>query len=375
MSVPFVDLAIQHKSLSYEIEKKLAACFKTCDFILGEEVQQFEEEFARFCGATYGIGVASGTEALHLALKACGVKRGDEVITVTHTFIATVLAISQTGAQPVLVDADQKTHTIDVSKIESAISPRTRAIVPVHLYGHPADMDPLLQIAEVYQLKVIEDACQAHGAVYKGRRVGSLGDAGCFSFYPSKNLGAYGDGGMILTNSEELAQEIRLLRDYGQIRKYHHEIKGFNSRLDTIQASILLVKLKKLEEWNRVRRQHAELYTQLLQETDLILPEPAPYGEHVYHLYVVRSPQRDALAHHLKARGIATGIHYPIPIHLQNAYQELRYRPGDFPIAESYAQTVLSLPMYPELRTDQIQYIAESIREFALLKRELKEQS
>ena len=304
-------------------------------------------------------GLPDDAAAQPLAPDTC---QGDEVITVANTFIATALAVSHTGARPVLVDADPETYNIDVSGMERAITSLTKAIIPVHLYGQPADMGPILVIARRHGLIVIEDACQAHGARYRGKRVGSLGDAAAFSFYPAKNLGAYGDGGMIVTADERLVDRLRLLRNYGQRDKYQHEIQGFNRRLDTFQAAMLRVKLRHLDAWNAARRRHAQLYTHLLERSGLGLPVEADYAESVWHLYVVQSEERQALSAHLSEHGISTGIHYPIPVHLQPAYRELGYKRGDFPVSERCADRILSLPMYPELTADQIGDVSDMIR-------------
>jgi len=362
--IPFVDLAAQYNSIAEEVGAAISHVLRRTDYILGQDVDLFEEEFAAFCEAEYAIGVDTGTSALELALRAYEIGPGDEVITVANTFMATVLAISYTGAAPVLVDVDPRTYTLAVEQLETAITQRTRAIIPVHLYGQPADMDPTLEIARRHDLVVIEDACQAHGARYKRRRVGSLGHAAAFSFYPAKNLGAYGDGGMVVTNDERVADATRMLRNYGQREKYHHVLRGYNRRLDTLQAAALRIKLKHLDAWNAARRRHAGLYNQLLADSEIVTPVEAEYTASVWHLYVVRVAQRNALRAYLAARGIATGIHYPIPVHLQPAYQGLGYRPGDFPVAEQQAQEIVSLPMYAELRPEMIDYVVEAIHAF-----------
>lgn len=364
LQVPFVDLAAQYATIGAEIEAATAKVLQKTDFILGQAVDLFEAEYAAFCEAEYAVGVDTGTSALELILRAYDIGPGDEVITVANTFIATAFAISYAGATPVLVDIDPQTYTMDVSQIEEAITPRTKAIMPVHLYGQVADMDPILEIAQRHNLIVIEDACQAHGARYKGKCAGSLGHAAAFSFYPAKNLGAYGDGGMVVTNDEQVAQAIKMLRHYGQSEKYHHVLQGFNRRLDTLQAAILRVKLQYLAEANAARRQHAESYNELLAKSGLILPVEADYAESVYHLYVVRTENRAALAAYLQEKGIATGIHYPIPVHLQPAYKYLGYTEGDFPVTESYAEQILSLPMYPELSKTLVEYVAQAIEDF-----------
>ncbi len=364
VSVPFVDLTAQRLPIAHELEEALARVMRSNSYILGEEVELFEQEFAAFCGASYAVGVDSGTSALELILRAYGIGPGDEVITAANTFVATTFAISYTGARPVLVDIDPCTYTVDIVQVQEAITPRTRAIMPVHLYGQPADMDPILALARQHNLIVIEDACQAHGARYKGRRVGSLGHAAAFSFYPAKNLGAFGDGGMVVTNDPDIAETIRKLRNYGQSAKYHHELLGYNRRLDTLQAAVLRVKLKYLDEWNAARRAHARLYQQLLGGNGIRLPVEANYAEAVWHLYVIRTVARDKLQAHLKERRIGTGIHYPIPIHLQPAYRDLGYGVGDFPVTEHSAGELLSLPMFAELTPEQIAYVANTIKEF-----------
>lgn len=363
MKVPFVDLQTQFLALREEIMAAVESVMKRSAFILGSEVEEFERNFAAYCGAKYAVGVASGCDALLWALKACGIGPGNEVITVANTFIATVLAISMAGAKPVLVDCLEDTYEIDPSAVERAITPRTKAILPVHLYGQSADMDAIMAIAQRHGLVVIEDAAQAHGAMYKGKMCGTFGKVGCFSFYPGKNLGAYGDGGAIVTNDEQIADRVRMLRNYGQPRKYDHDIIGWNSRLDTIQAAVLNVKLKRLTSWNEARRQHAALYRELLADLPVQLPVEAPNVLHVYHLFVVRVPARDNVLKDLEARGISCGIHYPVPVHLQKAYQHLGYRRGAFPVSEKVAGEILSLPMYPELTPEQIAYVCKQIRE------------
>jgi dTDP-4-amino-4,6-dideoxygalactose transaminase len=362
--VPFVDLSAQYTAIADEMNDAILQVVQDSGFILGRDVGLFEEEFAAFCQAQCAVGVDSGTSALELALRACGIGPGDEVITAANTFIATALAISCTGATPVLVDVDPRTYTMDVSSLERAISTRTRAIIPVHLYGQPADMDPILEIARQRDLIVIEDACQAHGARYKGRRVGSLGHAAAFSFYPAKNLGAYGDGGMVVTNDEQVAESVRMLRNYGQREKYHHVVRGYNRRLDTLQAAVLRVKLQHLDAWNAARRQHARLYGELLAHSPVAVPVEPNYAESVYHLYVIRVEDRDGVSAYLRDKGIATGIHYPIPIHLQPAYRDLGYEEGCFPVTEACAGQILSLPMYAELTPGAVEYVAEAIRDF-----------
>lgn len=355
--IPFVDLKAQYFSIRDEINMAVSNVLESTQFILGNEVAALEEEFAHYCGAAHGIAVNTGTSALHLALLAAGIGPGDEVITVPFTFVATVAAIGYTGATPVFVDIDPVSYTIDVSQIENAITERTKAILPVHLYGQPADMQPILEIAHRYGLKVIEDAAQAHRSEYKGQRVGSIGDLGCFSFYPGKNLGAYGEGGMVVTNNPEYAHTIRMLRDWGQERRYHHVLKGYNYRMDGLQGAILRVKLHHLDAWTEARRSHATQYDALLVNSGIKTPTVMPYSYHVYHVYVIRSSQRDILQQKLNHRGIQTGIHYPIPVHLQQAYADLGYQAGDFPCSELAASEVLSLPMYAELSEEQVKFI------------------
>ncbi len=361
-AIPFVDLNTQYHALAPELNAAIARVMERGDFILGEEVKLFEEEFAAFCRAPLCVGVANGTEALQLALLACGIGPGDEVITCTHTFIATVLGITQAGATPVLVDCEPKFYNLDVSQIERAITPRTRAILPVHLYGHPADMDPILEIARQHQLAVIEDACQAHGAEYKGRRCGTLGDIAAFSFYPGKNLGAYGDGGAVVTTRQDLAERVLLLRNYGQKVKYEHLCKGFNSRLDTVQAAILCVKLRRLESWNEARRRAAKTYDRLLAGSPVQTPRVAGWSLPVFHLYVIQTQNRKKLQAALDAERIAHVIHYPTPVHLQPAFADLGFRPGSFPVAESIAPRTLSLPMFPEISDLQLERVAAVCR-------------
>jgi dTDP-4-amino-4,6-dideoxygalactose transaminase len=361
MTVPFVDLRAQYQSIKAEVDEAIARVLASASFVLGSEVERFEEAFAEYVGARFCVGVNSGTAAIQLALMATGVGAGDEVIVPANTFFATAEAVSTAGATPRFVDADSVSYTIDVSKIEAAINHATRAIIPVHLYGQPADLDPILEIARRHNLMLIEDAAQAHGSRYKGRRVGSLGEAGCFSFYPGKNLGAYGEGGAVVTNDAELARRLRLLRNHGSERKYQHDVIGYNFRLEAIQGAVLKVKLGHLEDWNALRRQHAARYGELLEGSNLILPRDALDAHHVYHLYVVQSDRRDALQESLTAAGIQTGIHYPVPIHLQPAYASMGHRRGDFPETERQARRVLSLPMFPELTEQQIESVADAV--------------
>jgi dTDP-4-amino-4,6-dideoxygalactose transaminase len=359
--IPFVYLKSQYLSIKDEIDTAVLKVLESTQFVLGSEVAALEQEFANYCDADYGIAVNTGTSALHLALLAAGVGPGDEVITTPFTFVATVAAIDYTGAKVVFVDIDPVSYTIDVTKIEQAITERTKAILPVHLYGQPADMDPILEIAQRHGLIVIEDAAQAHRTEYKGRRVGSIGDIGCFSFYPGKNLGAYGEGGMAVTNNPEYANTMRMLRDWGQERRYHHVLKGYNYRMDGIQGAILRVKLRHLDKWTEARRSHAALYDELLADSGLKTPTAMPYSYHVYHVYAVRVPQRERLQQQLSEQGIQTGIHYPIPVHLQQAYADLGYRLGDFPYSELAANEVLSLPMYAELSEEQLKIVSTAL--------------
>jgi len=364
MPVPFLDLTAQRLPIAQEIDDAIAQVMRSNAYILGEDVARFEQEFAAYCEAQQAVGVDSGTSALEMILRAYGVGPGDEVITTANTFVATTFAISYVGARVVLVDVDPYTYTMDIAQLQAAITPRTRAILPVHLYGQPADMDPIMALARQHNLIVIEDACQAHGARYKGRRTGSLGHAAAFSFYPGKNLGAYGDGGMVVTNDAEIAEKVRKLRNYGQSRKYHHELVGYNRRLDTIQAAVLRVKLRYLDEWNAARRAHARLYQQLLGGNGIRLPVEASYSESVWHVYVIRTAARDALQAFLTGQRIGTGIHYPVPIHLQLAYHDLGYREGDFPVTEHVAGELLSLPMCAELTPEMITRVAAAIKAF-----------
>jgi len=368
MKIQFVDLSRQYDSIRSEVDNAISNVLDRSAFILGENVEVFENQFAEFCKVKHCVGVDSGTSALALSLEAIGVKPGDEVITVPNTFIATALAISWSGARPVFVPIQPDTYNMDPSKLEAAITERTKAILPVHLYGQPCDMSPIMEIAEKHDLRVVEDACQAHGAEYNGKKVGSFGDAAAFSFYPGKNLGAYGDGGAVVTNDSEINNSIRMLRNYGQKEKYNHILKGYNRRLDGVQAAVLYVKLKRLEEWNEMRRKNAAYYNKLLSDScnDIDLPKEAHYSKHIYHIYALRSNYRDLLKEFLESRGIATGIHYPIPVHLQKSYADLGYKEGDFSITEGYSKQLLSVPMFPELKKEEIEYVAESINEFAL---------
>jgi dTDP-4-amino-4,6-dideoxygalactose transaminase len=360
--IPLVDLKAQYASIKTEIDEALHRAIDNCTFILGPDVAAFEQEFAAYCQSTQGIGVSSGTAALHLALLAADIGPGDEVITTPFTFVATVAAIEYAGATPVLVDIDPVSYCIDPQAIAAAVTPRTRAIIPVHLYGQPADMDPINEIARKHGLVVIEDAAQAHGAEYKGRRAGSLGDMACFSFYPAKNLGAFGEGGMVVTANDEYARKLRLLRDWGAEKKYHHVIKGYNFRLEGIQGAVLRVKLRHLERWTERRRAIAGRYRELLAGTTFEAPAEMPYSRHVYHVFTVRTSDRNSRQQRLLAAGVQTGIHYPVPVHLMPAYRELGYGPGAFRQAERASAEVLALPMFPELTDAQCEDVGRVIR-------------
>lgn len=362
MTVKFLDLQCQYQSIKQEIDEAVLGVLASGQYVLGPEVERFEQEFAAAHGAAHGIAVNTGTSALHLALIAAGVGPGDEVITPSMTFTATAAAISYTGASPVFVDVDPQSFTIDPSLVEARITDRTKAIIPVHLYGQSADLDPLLAIASARGLTVIEDAAQAHLAEYQGRRVGGIGHIGAFSFYPGKNLGAYGEGGLVATNNPQLAEKIRLLRDWGQKRKYHHEMLAYNYRMDAIQGAVLRVKLRHLEDWTKSRRRIAGHYQKRFGELGLALSQEVPERRHVYHIFSVFHPDRRSLQDHLGAVGIHTGNHYPIPVHLQKAYEHLGYRKGDFPVTERTAREQLSLPMYPELHEADVERICDSIR-------------
>lgn len=365
MKVPFLDLQALSAEVADEVSSRWKRIVDQSDFILGQEVIQFEQEFAEYCSCGHAVGVASGLDALKLILLAMDVGLGDEVITAANSFIATALAISAVGATPVLVDMAERDFLIDVQMLEGAITPQTKAIMPVHLYGQAADMDPIMELAYKYGLKVIEDACQAHGALYNGRRCGSLGDAAAFSFYPGKNLGAFGDGGAVTTNDAALAGRVRMLRNYGSPRRYHHDELGENSRLDTVQAAVLSVKLQHLEKWNAARRRVAARYAEGLKDlAELRLPLTNGYAEHVHHLFVVRTVRRDALMQHLQEHGIDCIIHYPIPIHLQKAYASGGWKPGDFPVAEKAAGEILSLPFFPTMADGEIDYVLDAVRDF-----------
>ena len=359
--IPFVDLKSQYASIKPEINAAIQGVLDSCAFTLGPEVAAFEQEFAVYCGSKNAIAVNSGTSALHLALLAANIGPGDEVITVPHTFVATVSAIHYAGAKTVFVDIDPRSYTMDPTKLEAAITKNTKAIIPVHLYGQPCDMDPIMAIAKRHNLIVIEDAAQAHGAEYKGRRVGSIGDMGCFSFYPGKNLGAYGEGGAVTTDNAEYTRTIRMLRDWGAEKKYHHVLKGYNYRLEGIQGAILRVKLRHLEAWTKSRQAAAARYDAGLKAAGVATPEVMPYARHVYHIYAIRTPNRQQWMDTLQAQGIATGIHYPTPVHLLPAFEDLGYKAGQFPHSERAGNEVMSLPMYAELTPEQTSEVCKAV--------------
>jgi dTDP-4-amino-4,6-dideoxygalactose transaminase len=362
IKVPYLDLKAQYQSIKPEIDAAIARVLDSCQFVLGPEVAAFEQEFAAYCGAAECIALNSGTSALHLALLAAGVGPGDEVITVPFTFVASVAAVTYTGGRPVLVDIDPRSFNMNPGAIEAAITPRTKAILPVHLYGQPADMAPIMEVAKRHGLVVIEDAAQAHGAKYKGQPVGSIGDIACFSFYPGKNLGAYGEGGAVTTGNAEYANTIRMLRDWGQDRKYHHLLRGFNYRMEGFQGAILRVKLRHLDRWTEARRAVVRQYDELLSDSGVETPAEMPWARHVYHVYTLRADDRDGLQAALQAEGIQTGIHYPVPAHLQPAYAGLGYGRGAFPRSEEAAEQVLSLPLYPELSPQAVIEVAGAVR-------------
>jgi dTDP-4-amino-4,6-dideoxygalactose transaminase len=363
MNVPFLDLKAQYRSIKDEVLAAIDEVIENTAFAGGPFVAKFEQEFAKFCNCKHAIGVGNGTDALWMSLVALGVGAGDEVITSPNTFIATAEAISLTGAKPVFVDVEEQTSNMNPALIQAAITKKTKAIIPVHLFGQPSDMDPILEIAGKNNLYVVEDACQAHGAEYKGRKAGSMGNTGCFSFYPGKNLGAYGEGGAIVTNDDALAAKMRMFRDHGQAKKYYHDIIGWNARLDGIQGAVLNVKLKYLNSWNDARRKHAKDYTAGLSTVkDMILPLEADYARHVYHIYAIRVKDRDKLMAFLGEKGISCGIHYPVPVHLQNAYSFLGKGKGSFPVAEKCAEQYLSLPMFAELSDEQVDYVVQQIK-------------
>lgn len=364
MPVPFLNLKLQYKALQAEIDGAIRQVLESAAYVgNGPNVAPFEEEFASYCGTQYCAAVKSGTDALRFALMAIGMKPGDEVITVPNTFIATTEAISQAGAKPVFVDVDPATMLMDPTKLPDAITPKTKAIIPVHLAGLCADMDPILKISDYYGVPVIEDACQAHGARYKGRRAGSMGAAGCFSFYPGKNLGAFGEGGAIVSNDPEMIEKAKMIRDHGQREKYIHEVEGYNGRLDTLQAEVLRVKLRRLDEWNEARRRNADIYRELLADLPVELPVIPENCQSVFHLFMIQTDERQAVIDALKASGIGWGLHYPVPLHLQQAYASMGYRRGAFPVAERFADRILSLPMFAEISREQIEEVAGVVRQ------------
>jgi dTDP-4-amino-4,6-dideoxygalactose transaminase len=364
MKVPLLDLQAQHAAIRKELRAKVDEVMDSCQYILGPYVEEFERAVAGYCGTRHAVGVASGTDALLLALRACGVSPGDEVITTPYSFFSTAGVISHLGARPVFVDIEPRTYNIDPGLVAGKITPQTRAIMPVHLYGQCAEMDPIVALAERHGLKVVEDAAQAIGAEHHGRKAGGMGHLGCFSFYPSKNLGGLGDGGMVVTNDEELADLVRLLRVHGGRRKYYHAIVGYNSRLDGLQAAALKVKLNYLDEWTERRRRHAAIYDEHLQDLDLVTPHAEEYNRHIYNQYTIRIADRDGLQRHLTARGIGTALYYPLPLHLQECYRDLGGREGDCPESERAAGETISIPVYPELSAEQQGYVIDQIRSF-----------
>ena len=361
--IPYANLKAQYRSIKPEIDAAIFRVLESSEFVLGSEVAKFEEEFAAYCGVEYAVGVNSGTSGLHLALLAAGVGPGDEVITIPFTFVATTAAIRYTGARPVFVDIDPRTYNMDARLIEDKLTPRTKAILPVHLYGQPAAMGPIVEFARRHNLVVIEDAAQAHGAEYKGRRAGSLADLAVFSFYPAKNLGAYGEGGMVTTSNPEFRRTIRMLRDWGSERKYQHELQGYNYRMEGLQGAILRVKLRYLEQWTQARRSHAGMYTRLLSGTGIQTPYSIPEARHVYQVYSILPAERQTVIDHLRAHEIQFAIHYPVPIHLMGAHTDLGYRRGDFPVSEAVAERVLALPIYPEMTPQQVETVSSVVRE------------
>lgn len=364
--IPFVDLNIRHQRIDSDVMEAIDRVLRTSTFILGDEVDAFEEEFAKYCRVKYCVGLDNGTSALELGMRAINIGVGDEVITPVNSFIASSSAISMTGATPVWVDCDSKTYNIDPLKIEKKITKKTKAIMPVHLYGQPSDMKEIVTIAKKHKLFIIEDACQAHGALYGGKPVGSFGAYAAFSFYPGKNLGAFGDAGALLTNDKHVYETVKKMRNYGQSKKYHHDFIAWNRRLDALQAAILRVKLRHLDKWNKQRMKHAHTYNQLLKNEDVVRPYHDSLTLHVYHLYVIRLNGRDRLQKYLNEKGIETGIHYPLPIHLQKAYKHRGGKKGEFPISEGYAPQLLSLPMYPQLSEEKIQFIVNAIKKFQM---------
>ena len=361
--IPYLDLKAQYKTIQREIEEAVKGVLESGHYVLGEEVAAFESAFAEYCQTRFAVAVNTGTSALHLALLAAGVGPGDEVITTPLTFVATTAAIVYTGAKPVFVEIDPATLNLDVSKVSKAITPRTKAFLPVHLHGKPVEMGPLLEISNKRKIPLIEDAAQAHGAEIQGKRVGGMGSAGCFSFYPGKNLGAYGEGGAVTTNDEEVAKKIRVLRDWGAEKRYHHDLKGFNFRMEALQGAILRIKLKHLEKWTEARIAHAKRYDEKLKGLPLHIPSTPAGARHVYHVYPILVEKRDKLQEFLTAKGVQTNIHYPIPVHLQKAHADLGYKAGDFPAAEKACHQLLSLPLYPEMTEAQVDEVVAAVRE------------
>ncbi|HDP70013.1 MAG TPA: DegT/DnrJ/EryC1/StrS family aminotransferase [Actinobacteria bacterium] len=362
MSIPLLDLQAQYRSIKNEMDAAVMEVMESCHFILGSKVQELEERLATFCGTKYGVGVANGTDALILSLEAMGIGPGDEVITTPFTFFATAECISRVGAKPVFVDIEPDTFNLNTGLIEEKINENTKAIIPVHIFGQPVDMDAIMTIAKKYNLKVVEDACQAIGAEFNGKRIGGLGDTGCFSFFPSKNLGCAGDGGAVVTNDTDLAEKIQLLRQHGSPKKYHHTVLGHNSRLDALQAAILLVKLKYIDSWNDKRRENAYLYNELLKGLDVVTPYELDNIKHVYHLYIIRTKKRDILEKALKETGIGTGVYYPLPLHLQEVYADLGYKWGDLPESDRASKETIALPLFAELKREQIESVVEVVK-------------
>jgi len=367
MPIPLVDLRSQYQTIKHEVTAAFEDVLENMQLFLGPQVQVFEKEFAAYCGCHHGVGVASGTDALALAQRACGLGPGDEVITVANTFIATVEAIALVGARPVFVDINPDTYTMDWRQLDQVLTPRTRALLPVHLYGHPVEMRPVLDFAHTHGLHVIEDASQAHGAVYRGQRVGSFGDIGCFSLYYSKNLGAYGEAGICVTDDDALAENLRMLRDHGSCIRYRHEVLGANARLDELQAAVLRVKLRYLDQWNAARQEHAQVYSEQLREIGVGVPFVQPWGTHVYCYYVVQVQERDQVRKFLEREGIATGIHYPTPIHLQPACARYGYVRGMLPVTETLSERIVSVPMYPELTAEQRRLVIDAVKKSVVL--------
>ena len=364
MKVPLLDLKRQYASIKDEIDNAVHEVLERTQFILGDEVKEFESNIAKYCGSSYAVGVASGTDALLLALRACGVGPGDEVLIPDFTFFATAGVVSRLGATPVFVDIDKDTYNIDPSLIENKITKKTKAIIPVHLFGQCADMDPLLEICKKHKIKVVEDAAQAIGAEYKGRKAGTIGDFGCFSFFPSKNLGGAGDGGMVITDDQDLAETVRKLRVHGASQKYFHAMVGYNSRLDTLQAAILNVKLRYLHKWSGKRKERASFYDSALKDLDIEIPRVESFNRHIYHQYTIAVKKRDQLKEHLTKNQIGSSIYYPLPLHLQECYKSLGHKEGDFPISEKRAKEVISLPIFPEITQDEQEFVVKTIKEF-----------